>query len=570
MKLSCSKKFYTAFLFLLLIITCFPVTAYADVSGESSITFQVGLKWTQKYSDDWWAAPPGLHPDSTLPQGVSFEQECEEQSYITGTVVPGTVGGSYVAWVTGSDEHRLTVSITVVKGSQTIVCSDQTVLLGDTLTLEPYSIDGNGTKIDVATMNTDHFMTDGIYDDDLIAAHQPAYTFGGGNDNIAMIDPVTGVVSLIGEGQTTFTIDSDTTESYLEAEQKIVRITVDVPLATLKTVLSQTITNGGEAGTSTEPKFAEITVSNGVSILTAADIESNQDNETIEFGTELNALGTTDLPLNMGTNTIYIAITAEDGLTKMYFIVNITREGYTITFNSNGGTVMPESLKTDADGKLSVAIPTPTRNGYRFLAWWTEQDGGVEVDEYTEFEDNTEIWARWTRNSSGGGGSTPTQPTTKIDGVDINYSIDKNGVVTLKPTPHQLDKLLKTIGDDGVLNISVSGITNMKSAIIEIALTKLIASDKLQVFVFNVLGHEVRFPVGALESMQKLAKTLRFGVAPGSIVFELTEANGNAIQNLARLGLVKGNDDGSLNPNGDSTRSEGAQFLYNILKYDAK
>ena len=44
----------------------------------------------------------------------------------------------------------------------------------------------------------------------------------------------------------------------------------------------------------------------------------------------------------------------------------------------------------------------------------------------------------------------------------------------------------------------------------------------------------------------------------------------DAIQNLAKLKLVNGNGDGTLNPNGESTRSEGAQFLYNILKYDAK
>ncbi|MDL2274191.1 S-layer homology domain-containing protein [Oscillospiraceae bacterium OttesenSCG-928-G22] len=44
----------------------------------------------------------------------------------------------------------------------------------------------------------------------------------------------------------------------------------------------------------------------------------------------------------------------------------------------------------------------------------------------------------------------------------------------------------------------------------------------------------------------------------------------DAIQNLCKLGLVNGNGDGTLNPAGTSTRAEGAQFLYNILRYDAK
>ena len=39
----------------------------------------------------------------------------------------------------------------------------------------------------------------------------------------------------------------------------------------------------------------------------------------------------------------------------------------------------------------------------------------------------------------------------------------------------------------------------------------------------------------------------------------------DAIQNLCKLKLVNCNGDGTLTPNGQSTRAEGAQFLYNIL-----
>ena len=45
---------------------------------------------------------------------------------------------------------------------------------------------------------------------------------------------------------------------------------------------------------------------------------------------------------------------------------------------------------------------------------------------------------------------------------------------------------------------------------------------------------------------------------------DVEAAHADAIQNLAKLKLVNGNGDGTLNPNGESTRSEGAQFLYNI------
>jgi len=51
---------------------------------------------------------------------------------------------------------------------------------------------------------------------------------------------------------------------------------------------------------------------------------------------------------------------------------------------------------------------------------------------------------------------------------------------------------------------------------------------------------------------------------------DVAAEHSNALQALAKLKLANGNGDGTLNPNGESTRSEGAQFLYNVLKYDAK
>ncbi|MCH5161202.1 MAG: InlB B-repeat-containing protein, partial [Clostridiales bacterium] len=50
-------------------------------------------------------------------------------------------------------------------------------------------------------------------------------------------------------------------------------------------------------------------------------------------------------------------------------------QGYTITFNANGGTVTPTSGTTGADGKLT-SLPTPTRGGYTFAGWYTAAEGG--------------------------------------------------------------------------------------------------------------------------------------------------------------------------------------------------
>ena len=143
-----------------------------------------------------------------------------------------------------------------------------------------------------------------------------------------------------------------------------------------------------------------------------------------------------------------------------------------------------------------------------------------------------EVLLKITRKSggSGGSGSDSSQPTTQVGDTDVNYTIDNNGNVSLKPTPQQLEKLLQTIDENGTLNFTVPEIKGMTSAVLEIDLTKLTANDKLQTFVFSILGLEIQFPMGSLESMRALSSTLRFGVKLGSVIFELTDANGKKIE----------------------------------------
>ena len=66
---------------------------------------------------------------------------------------------------------------------------------------------------------------------------------------------------------------------------------------------------------------------------------------------------------------------------------------YTVTFNPNGGTVDTTSAKTE-NGKLST-LPTPTRENYVFLGWYTTQTGGNLVTTETVFSSDTTLYARW-------------------------------------------------------------------------------------------------------------------------------------------------------------------------------
>ena len=110
---------------------------------------------------------------------------------------------------------------------------------------------------------------------------------------------------------------------------------------------------------------------------------------------------------------------------------------HTVTFDANGGSVSPETMETDENGKLSE-MPTPTRDGCTFDGWYDAKDGGSKVPADKTYTESTTIYAHWTKNSSGGGTSgggssgggggvsTPTYSVTAPDKTE-------NGKVTISP-----------------------------------------------------------------------------------------------------------------------------------------
>lgn len=85
---------------------------------------------------------------------------------------------------------------------------------------------------------------------------------------------------------------------------------------------------------------------------------------------------------------------------------------YTVTFDANGGTVSPESLSTQEDGKLTEALPIPQRSGrYSFLGWFTKASGGEQITSDYVFKMNTTVYARWQQRSGGHSSSSVRTPS---------------------------------------------------------------------------------------------------------------------------------------------------------------
>jgi uncharacterized repeat protein (TIGR02543 family) len=99
-----------------------------------------------------------------------------------------------------------------------------------------------------------------------------------------------------------------------------------------------------------------------------------------------------------------------------------TANGYTVSFDANGGSVTPESKSAVFDGAYGE-LPSPARTGYTFAGWYTEPEGGSDViasDPVNVAASHT-IFAHWTANAytaafdANGGSVTPTSKSVTFD-----------------------------------------------------------------------------------------------------------------------------------------------------------
>jgi uncharacterized repeat protein (TIGR02543 family) len=70
----------------------------------------------------------------------------------------------------------------------------------------------------------------------------------------------------------------------------------------------------------------------------------------------------------------------------------------TLTFDANGGSVSPRSLKVKNGSKWGT-LPTPTRSGYEFVGWYTKKSGGTKITSSTKASKNLTVYAHWKQNA---------------------------------------------------------------------------------------------------------------------------------------------------------------------------
>lgn len=272
--------------------------------------------------------------------------------------------------------------------------------------------------------------------------------------------------------------------------------------------------------------------------------------------------------------------------------------GYEITFDANGGQCDTTSMYTDTTGKLS-ALPTPTRGGYTFNGWFTEQSGGTAVTAETVYDKNTTLYAHWTAIPSG-------SSSYMIDVIESTHGTvtaspkwaSSGRIVTLTVTPdegYELAALTVTDknGNDVALTNNGDGTYTFKMPASKVTVKATFTKDLVTLPFIDVHPGDWFYdpvcyvysqglmtgtsattfePNTSLSRAMLVAVLHRLEGSPQASVCDFTDvAEGDwyaqAVNWAASVGVVNGFDDGTFQPNAAITREQMAAILRNYAQY---
>ena len=132
---------------------------------------------------------------------------------------------------------------------------------------------------------------------------------------------------------------------------------------------------------------------------------------------------------------------------------------HTVTLNVNGGNALDSNTLEVTEGGKYGELPTPTREGYTFLGWFTALENGTQItaDSDVEITEDQELFALWQDNSI----PTPTHKLTLTfnanegsvvaQGITNLEEIEEGTVIVLTITPLE-GKVIDTVTGAELVN----------------------------------------------------------------------------------------------------------------------
>ena len=235
---------------------------------------------------------------------------------------------------------------------------------------------------------------------------------------------------------------------------------------------------------------------------------------------------------------------------------------YDITFDANGGTLSGEgTMTTDANGKLTSALPTASLSGYRFDGWYTATSGGEKITADTVFTEDTTVYAQWSKKSSGG--------SHRYDGY-ITIINPKNGEVSVSDDwADEDEKITLTITPD-------KGYVVDKIEIVDAEGDKIDAKkveDKDDKYTFRMANCDVTVTVTFKEEGKTTEDTDKEEDKDDETT-ETTKLNFTdvkesdwffkGVEYVVDKGIMSGVSENEFAPSGKLTRAMLVQMLYNM------
>ena len=271
--------------------------------------------------------------------------------------------------------------------------------------------------------------------------------------------------------------------------------------------------------------------------------------ELFEGGTAIDAVAVLTVTYNNESRKILSNIVS----TKMTGLL-------TVTFGANGGAFADGSTTSEVktESGSSVTLPAnPTRSGYTFTGWNTQQDGkGSSFDNRTVITGSMTVYAQWSENSSGGGGDgSKTYYYFAIEKVDAQDS-------------HTLNGAKFGLYLDGK---QVATATSNRSGI---ALFRVSASDYRKINAKSELYYqELTAPEGYVVSggkidMEKDDLTTNQAAAEkkAETVWNYRGSTPDLLNDADHFAYVIGYKDGNVRPYGLISRAETTTIFFRLLK----